>query len=102
MRVMGQVKATVLLGFTLAAYNVDRVGAFGPSTGSERRRTQRRVSPTSGSPAQASPRHVDRSDGREPTRLTAARTEELPAVDHAGLVASRQQRTLPMRVDETA
>jgi len=28
MRVMGRVKATVLLGFTVAAYNIDRVRAF--------------------------------------------------------------------------
>ena len=66
-RVLGQVKMTVLLGFTLAAYNLDRVRSFRAKRAqdkeSPRRRAKRRQGTWGELVTGPSPVTVERSTG---------------------------------------
>jgi len=66
-RVLGQVKMTVLLGFTLAAYNLDRVRSFRAKQAQDketpRRRAKRRQGTWSDVATAPSPTATERSTG---------------------------------------
>ena len=74
-RVFGRVKMSVLLGFTLAAYNLDRVRSFRAKHGLEEDGQPRR-------PSQASPGNVER-------RASDLGRRSVAADDHRAHPASR-------------
>jgi hypothetical protein len=66
-RVLGQVKMTVLLGFTLAAYNLDRVRSFRAKQAQDNETPRRRAKPRQGTWSDVatapSPTATERSTG---------------------------------------